>query len=512
MVNLESDPDPGAEASSAVATLLAGSNAILLISPEVNLPPSWALPWTEAGWEPKFCKRLGDLSKPKVLTDRRLLLVAVGNSESSQPEPEPEPAVVERRHGRLRRSDFLADLAHEIKDPRSDWPVLIAIRVDQASSLSERLGQAAEFELEQCIAERFACELDEDDAYTLWLEFGFGVLVHRDHSEQIIALAERICTCISQTPFDVAGEPCLLTVSVGLALLPKGPGADNPDRWFASAHAAQGIAQRHGGNRHDGVISHEFDGIPAERVLIIREWVREATTGQNIQIEFQPLHPLRSDTSGLYMVHAKLRDFRAPLGGVYRPEYLSLARDAGSMIMIDRVSLFEAFGALGQMRAQGRDTRMLVPVEISTLDGIAWRWLEAELHRHRHLAHGLIVLLEAVPELAEPDGQALLAKVRDAGAAVALADRSGRLDRVSLWARIPADLLCLSHAVISTCAADEFSERVAPWQAVGRQIIVDKVTDFAALPHLTKLGIDYLQERSLTSSGPRPDFEFSLLD
>ena len=354
MAKLESDPDLGTDASSAVATLLAGSSAVLLISPEVNLPPSWALPWTEAGWEPKFCKQHGDLSKPKALTSRRLLLVAVGDSESSHaaPEPEPEPIVVERRYGRLRRSDFLADLAHEIKDPRSDWPVLMAIRVDQASSLSERLGQAAEFDLEQRIAERFACELDEDDAYTLWLEFGFGVLVHRDHSAQITALAERICTSVFQTPFDVAGEPCLLTVSIGLALLPKGFGADNPDRWFASAHAAQGIAQRHGGNRHDGVLSHEFDGIPAERVLIIREWVREATTGQNIQIEFQPLHPLRSDTSGLYMVHAKLRDFRAPLGGVYRPEYLSLAREAGSVTMIDRVSLFEAFGALGQLRAQ----------------------------------------------------------------------------------------------------------------------------------------------------------------
>lgn len=436
-----------------------------------------------------------------------MLMVAVGESDSSQAEP--EPAVVERRHGRLRRSDFLAELACEMQMPLSEWPVLMAIRVDQASSLTQRLGQAAAYELEQRIAERFASELDASDAYTIWLEFGFGVLVRRDHSEQILALAERVCSSVSQAPFDVAGESTPLTVSIGLALPPKGSGADNPDRWFASAHAAQGIAQRHGGNCHDGVLSHEFDGIPAERALIIREWVREATTGQNILIEFQPLQPLQSDTEGLYMVHAKLRDFRAPLGGVYRHEYLSLARTAGAMTMIDRVSLFEAFGALDQMRARGRGTRMLVPVELDTLDGAAWSWLEAELRRHRHLADGLIVQIEAVPALIEPGNRSLLARAREAGASIALAHRTGGLDWIPLWTQVPADFLRLSNAVVTSVPSETFVERVTPWWEMGRRFIVDEVENFVSVPRLAKLGIDYLQGQALAGSGPRPDFEFS---
>ena len=209
------------------------------------------------------------------------------------------------------------------------------------------------------------------------------------------------------------------------------------------------------------------------------------------------------------MVHAKLRDYRAPLGGVYRNEFLSLARDAGAMTMIDRVSLFEAFGTIDQIRAGGQRTRMLVPVELATLDGDAWTWLDAELHRHRKLPNVLIVQVEATPDLIEPDKRALLARARKAGAAVALADRTGGLDWIPLWSQIPADFLRLPMAVVTSVPADEYLHRVELWQQSGRGFIVDEVENFVSLRKLAALGIDYLQGQAVAGSGPRPDFEFT---
>ena len=51
-------------------------------------------------------------------------------------------------------------------------------------------------------------------------------------------------------------------------------------------------------------------------------------------IEFQPVLPLQGELAGLYSLDAKLRDYRAPLAGVARREYLGLARDAGALAMI----------------------------------------------------------------------------------------------------------------------------------------------------------------------------------
>jgi EAL domain-containing protein (putative c-di-GMP-specific phosphodiesterase class I)/GGDEF domain-containing protein len=516
-----SEPDHDGHAAKlrvAIAACLANGNAILLLPPATDLPLGWAAPWWQAGWKTADCAGLDGLSPaPGQRQEQRFLVVAnellaSDDAASSDPAPVTESPLAGRRHGRLRRSDFLAELALELQAPVSEWPILMAVRVDQAANLVSRLGQAAAFDLEQRIAQRFASVLEPEDAYTLWLEFGFGVLVNREKREQIVALAERICASVSASPFDVAGEPCPLTVSIGLALPPAGAKSDGPDRWFASAHAAQAIAQRHGGNGHDGILSHEYDGIPAERVLIIREWAREAASGENIQVEFQPMQPLKADSAGLYMVHAKLRDYRAPLGGVYRDEYLHLARDAGSMTMIDRVSLFECLSALGQLRERTPGACMLVPTEVETLDGSPWRWLEAELHRHPQLADGLIVQLDADPSLVEPEQSALLARLRAAGALVALSDRSGGLAWVAVWAQVPADFLRLPYPVVASVTDQAFLDRMAPWREHGRKLIVDGVEDFPALPRLTRLGIDYLQGRAVAGSSPRPDFEFARPD
>jgi EAL domain-containing protein (putative c-di-GMP-specific phosphodiesterase class I)/GGDEF domain-containing protein len=504
-----------ADLRQAIAACLSGGTTILLIPPAAELPLGWAAPWWRAGWKTEDCAQLKEYSPARDQGKLLLLaaneLVAVGSEMSPETISVAEP-VVERRHGRLRRSDFLAELGIELQAPASEWPILMAVRVDQAANLVSRVGQAAAFDLEQRIAERFATALEAGDAYTLWLEFGFGVLVHRAQRESIVALAESICASVSAAPFDVAGEPCALTVSIGLALPPTVSPVDGPDRWFAAAHAAQAIAQRHGGNGYDGILSHDYDGMPAERVLIIREWAREAKSGENIQIEFQPLQPLPYQGDGLYMVHAKLRDYRAPLGGVYRNEYLNLARDAGSMWMVDRVSLFESLSVLGQLRERTPGVGMLVPTEFESLDGQAWRWLEAELHRHPQLANGLIVQLDADPALAEPERVAVLERLRAAGVSVALSDDSGGLAWVSIWAQVPADFLRLPYSVVATVPDEVFLNRMAPWRQNRRRLIVDGVEDLAALPRLMNLDVDYVRGPAVAGSSPRPDFDFANLE
>jgi len=176
--------------------------------------------------------------------------------------------------------------------------------------------------------------------------------------------------------------------------------------------------------------------------------------------------------------------------------------------MIDRLCLFGAFEALEQERARGFDTRLLVPVELATLEGVPWRWLEAELHRRRQLADGLILELEANQELEEPENLERMMKLRELGVRVGLSDRSGGLDRVSAWFGLPVDILRIQLPVVDALPAGTFRELLAPWREQGRQLIVDAVEDANEVARFTGLGVDYLRGQGLAAIGPRLDFEF----
>ena len=411
------------------------------------------------------------------------------------------------RSGALRRGEFLSELATVLRSGAAPWQVLMALRIDQAKALAEGMGQGAAFALEQAVATRFGVALAAGDAHSLWMQFGFGILARREDRESIEALARDLCARIAAEPFEVGGKPQQLTASVGIALAPNGADAD-PDRWFASAHAAQAIAHRLGGNRFDGVLSRDHGNLSPERVLIIREWVKEAVAGDNVLIEFQPVLPLKGQP-GLYRLDARLRDYRAPLAGVRRNEYLGLAREAGALPMIDRMSLFSAFEAIEQERLLGRATQVLVPLDLATLGESQMVWLDAELRRRKSHSDGLIVEFEAQMALGRPELVRVVQRLEDHGIMIALSDETPDLSRLPQLLRFPASLLRLPLAAIDSVPPARFREALAPWLGSGRALVADGVGDIGTVSRLYDLDIGFVQGDALAAGGPRLDYEFS---
>jgi predicted signal transduction protein with EAL and GGDEF domain/DNA-binding NarL/FixJ family response regulator len=412
------------------------------------------------------------------------------------------------RGGVLRRGEFLAQLGRALHDD-APWQVLVALRLDQARELGDSLGQAAAFELEQAVSSRLSSALEPGDAQTLWMAFGFGLLVERSGRAAIEALATRLCASVASAPFVLRGQSLAVTASVGVALAPAGQDAGDTDRWFASAHAAQSIAHRLGGNRFDGVLSRDHGDMPPERVLIIREWVKEAVGGDNVLVEFQPVIPLQEGQPGLYSVQAKLRDYRAPLAGVPRRDFLGLAREAGALPMIDRMSLFAAFEAIEAERAQGRDTRVLVPIDLASLAEPQLLWLEAEIRRRRAHADGLLVELDVELALARSDLAVLVGRLESQGVVIAIADESGGLERIARLQRLPAGLLRVPLRTVDAVGGERFRELLGPWLASGREILVDRVEDVTRVRGLWACQASYAQGDALAAAGPRLDYEFS---
>ena len=419
------------------------------------------------------------------------------------------PTASPRRGGQLRRGDFLAQLAIAQRQPGACCQVLMSIKVDQAADLGKRLGQSGAYELEQAVAARFAELLDDRDAYTLWLEFGFGVLVQRDDSEAVAALAQELCRRVRGRPFVVRDMALDLTISIGLALPPTGATGGDPDRWFAAAYAGMSIAHRLGGDRHDGVLTSRHGDMPAERVLIIREFVKEAGKGEHIVVEYQPMLPLRGAmAAGYYAQATKLRDFRAPLAGIRRDEYLEAAREAGALGMIDRTSLYHAFESIQEERGHGRSTRILVPMDLASLGGAQLAWLMGELRRRRALIDGLVIELDARPLLAKPALYDVLRQLRESGVTLSLSEPSGSLALLERRHDAPVQLLRLPHPAIEGVTPAAFSKLMAPWRERGRGLVVDQVRSIDAVSSLWDLGIEFLQGDTLAAIGPRLDYDF----
>lgn len=499
--------------------------AMLLFPPGMPLPDGWQTPWVRAGWAVRSCRSAASIPLALASTDASALVAA------PWPETNEANAITtiarglqhvidslgldaDQTHvapiadgGMLRRGTFLARLATVLGGPQGHGFVLLAVRVDQAVAIAERLERSALFDLEERVCARFTSVLDAHDATTIWLEFGFGVLVRREHTDAVANLAEQICASVAEKPFEVAGESCAITVSVGMALAPRLRHADGAQQWFAAAHAAQGIALRHGGNRSEGLLTRAYEPMAPERVLIVREWVREAKSGSNVIIEFQPLVALSDSSGALYSVHAKLRDQRAPLGGVGRAEYLRLAREAGAIVMIDRMSVFNAFTELDKERARGRPTRLMLPLDYATLDGGAWRWLEAELQRRSALVDGIIIELESAAIQQDTHAKARLARLRALGVQICVADTSGSLYHVRTWSELPIDMLLVEHAVVRAKSPDALRTSLQRWHALGRKVVVDAVDNASAVARLAECGIDYVRGDALAACGLRLDYD-----
>ena len=316
-------------------------NAIMLLPPGMRMPEGWQEAWVKAGWNLVSCagpeqipaalhgpgnaalitSPWAEVGKPALRGTVARGLKVITQSAQLNAKTLPKAAA----SGLLRRAEFLELLERAESDSAESNRVLISIHVDQSARFTTQMRQTVLFDLEERVMQRICAQLRPEDAATIWLELGFGVLVERSSCDEVAMLAERIRMSLSESPFEVDGESLCLTVSIGVALSPATEAGEGGQAWFASACAAQAIASRHGGNQVAGLLSRAYAPMPAERVLILREWAQEAKSCNNIVLEYQPMMPMKESSGELYSVQAKLRDPRAPLAGVGRSEYLRIA-------------------------------------------------------------------------------------------------------------------------------------------------------------------------------------------
>ncbi|MCC6592942.1 MAG: response regulator [Xanthomonadales bacterium] len=407
--------------------------------------------------------------------------------------------------GHMRRGAFLDHLRKLLKEPPTNPVALVVANVDQADAIQERLSLSSCHELEQAVAWRLAHHFAANDRYGLIREFGFGIVVERPQRSELLGFASEICRHVSQLPFKIDGKDQSLTVSVGLALMRAGEA--DVDAWIGAAFAAARAAARGGGNRVEGLVSDVAHGVSPERVLRIRELLRQLSDRRVLAIDYQPLIPLRGSESGRYILQVRLRDSGEAFGGIERHEFVPIAREAGIQQAIDRDIVQRAIAALNDQRTRNRVNDLVVPLDFASTGAEQIAWIAAEWAKTRTPDRRLTIEFDAAQLLENTQAARTLARLQAQGlrigAALASAVRLPQLANLPLHTvRIGApDLLALKAEV-----ADPMVEQ---WTRGGRAIVVDALQDLTPLARLWNLGIDYLCGDTVASAGPRPDFEFS---
>lgn len=408
--------------------------------------------------------------------------------------------------GHMRRGAFL-DYLRQIKQ-RPPGPVvaLIVITVDQSADLQERLSLSVGHELEQAIALRLAQTFEPGDCYCLIQEFGFGLLIERDRRDLLLPFVEALRMSVAEQPFKIDGHDMPLTVSVGMALIPR---VDRSvDDWINAAFAAVRTAARLGGNRVEGILS-ESGGLSPERLMYIRELLRKGISKSAVAIDYQPLIPLRATELGRYAMGLHLRDRRSPLSGISRQEFVSVARELKLQAEIDRLAISLALQALDDQRSRNRVTDILVPIDFPSIDREQLAWIQAEFARSKLTEQRLTLEFDAAFLTESSHAARLLDRLRSEGVRLGAVERSGRLSHIEQLAKLPLHVMRLPAAALQAMEPEVIGPMLETWYRGQRELIAEDVRDLTAIARFWSMGCDYLQGDSLAAASPRLDFDFS---
>ncbi|MGE4072672.1 MAG: response regulator [Lysobacterales bacterium] len=409
--------------------------------------------------------------------------------------------------GHMRRGAFLDELRTVGERASGENIALMVILVDQAYELQERLKLSVAHELEQAIALRLARHFAAGDRYCLIQEFGFAVLAERKEREHLLPLAETLRSSVHELAFKVEGEDRSLSVSIGLSLASKT--TRNVDDWLTAAFAAARTAARLGGNRVEGILSTSAHGLSPERILQIRELLRNDTALRGLVVDYQPLIPLRGTEAGRYSMQLHLRDRRQALAGIARHEFLPIARDMKLQGSIDRQVIARALQALEEKHGPNRVGNLLVPVDFPSFDREQLVWLHAEVTRRKLGDQHLTLEFEASFLIESAHAGRLLERLHALGLKVGAVERSGRLAHVAELAKLPLDVLRLPAGVLQSSQPEIIGPMLQPWYRERRELILEEVSDLTAIAQFWSMGADYLQGDTLATAGPRLDFDFS---
>jgi diguanylate cyclase (GGDEF)-like protein len=371
---------------------------------------------------------------------------------------------------------------------------LLFLDLDRFKAVNDTMGHVAGDALLIEVARRLRAEAGSDHMAARLGGDEFVVLCRGLSRDAVADLAERIRRAI-EAPFEIAGRPCHVSVSIGIAVADQSGGLD----LIRAADMAMYAAKASGGNRGVVFESALFDRAAQqfELDLDMREALR---AGDQLALLYQPLFGIDGGTKTLIGFEALIR-WRHPRRGWLSPaHFIPLAEKSGLILPIGEWVLAKA---LRQGRALSRvhpGLALRMAVNVSTLQlsrsdfcsGLAGV-MEAEGFPPPALC---LEVTESI--LANAVATAVLATVRELGVRVAIDDFGIGYSSLSYLRRLPVDVVKLDRSFLEDVEGDpnggDFVRAViALAHAAGKPVVFEGIETQAQYALVSAAGADVVQ-------------------
>jgi diguanylate cyclase (GGDEF)-like protein len=371
---------------------------------------------------------------------------------------------------------------------------LLFLDLDGFKAVNDTMGHAAGDMLLIEVAERLIGAAGPD---TLTVRLGgdeFVVLCPGLDCQAVLAAGERIRQTI-ELPFEIAGRPCHISASIGIAAADQAAGLD----LIRAADMAMYVAKQAGGNQAVLFDPSQLDR--ASQRFELEQDMRDAlSTGDNFVLLYQPLFAIADGKKHLAGFEALVR-WRHPRHGWMSPStFIPLAERSGLILPLGDWVLATALREGRALRRANPGADLIINVNVSVLQlprpgfcGDVAGMLEAEGFPPTGLC---LEITESM--LTDAASAAVLAEIRALGVEIAIDDFGIGYSSLSYLRRLPVDKVKLDRSFLEDMEGDPrgidfVSAVIALAHAAGKPVVFEGIETQAQLDIAFITGADIVQ-------------------
>lgn len=223
---------------------------------------------------------------------------------------------------------------------------LLLVRLDPQDERPDSLVKTSHDDLSRQVGRRLVQTLRSEDSLSQLGRDCWGVLIEHPMSPERLQAAALRCQEAMDPPFRLAGQPRLLTLSIGIAIYPED--GETPEQLMTSAESA---LARVGPAAH-GFFDEGLSPLLAQR-LAFRQQLEDALQhpDRHFQLLYQP--QIELDDGRCVGLEALVR-WRHPERGLLVPDdFLSVVAELGQQVRLDRWVIRRAILQQAEWRAHG---------------------------------------------------------------------------------------------------------------------------------------------------------------
>lgn len=344
-----------------------------------------------------------------------------------------------------------AALAFASQDARLK-PTVIVLDIDRFKGINDAIGLSAGDSILLTLSRRLGRLLRPQDTLARVAGDAFAVILLSEREpDRVLAFAEMIRRAIA-TPITYADREIFLTVSIGLALHETGAHPKRDDV-YQSAEIAMIQAKRGGGDRIE-VFRANMRAERSDRLMLEAD-LRRAIERNEMKVLFQPIVRLEDRTvAGFETV---LRWDHPKLGRIPSSTFMPVAEETGFIVNLGIFALERtALELAAWQRALEVEPPIFASVDVSSRQLLRHDLLhdvKTVLARSGVLPGSLKLELSESLVMENPEYAAqMLARIRDLGAGLCLADFGTGYSALSYLQRFPFDTIKVDQSFVRQMA------------------------------------------------------------